>query len=112
MKLRDRMLIIKRALLLAIKPELSQVSILWVDAKRTQTHHIYEEGVDPARVADLYFSYAAADSKDFESLSERACYILNKIAVAYTHRKNLPLSSIQYTPEPFRLAEKQENKNV
>lgn len=111
MKLKDRVLIIKRAILIALKPHLTQATILWVNKENIQTHTIYEDGVDPTKAPFLYFSYVAGNSKDFETLTRRTCYLLNKIAVAYTLHNKVPLSSIRYTPEPFQIAEVKEIPN-
>ncbi len=88
MKLKDRLLIVKRALILAAMPKLKQVSFLWNEGDTVTTHTIYDDEVDPKNLMFLYFSHIAGKSDDFDSLTRRTCFLLNKIAVTYAlHNK-------------------------
>lgn len=105
LNLKDRLKLVHRALKLAVTRDITQVSFIWSDsAEDIQTHTFYADGRDPKQIILLYFSYVAGKSSNFEGLSERTRFLLNKIAVAYCLHHKLPSNAIQYTPEPFREA--------
>lgn len=105
LNLKDRLKLVHRALKVAVTRDITQVSFVWSDtAEDVQTHTFYADGRDPTQIILLYFSYVAGHSSDFEGLSKRTRFLLNKIAVAYCLHHKLPSNAIQYTPEPFREA--------
>ena len=101
--LRDRYLILKRAIILAANPKVSQITFLYKSNGDVTSYSVFEKGTDPTKLMFLYFSFVAGKSSDIESLTKRTCHLLNKIAVAYMIHNKDSNQTIEYTPEPFRL---------
>ena len=103
MKLKDRFLIVKRAVIVAVKPNLKNVTFMWSyeDSIHVDTHVVFKDGTKPTDIIFNYFAQVVGESNSLKALNKRVRSLLNKIGESYCTHNCVDPKSIRYTVNPF-----------
>lgn len=103
LSLRDRYIILKRAIKLALKPDVSNVTFLWEseEYESTKAHAIFAEGTSKTQPIFNYFAMVASKVDDLDRLNHLTANHNLLVLQHYAKRHNLTVSDYGVRKYPF-----------